>query len=95
MAASGLSCLARNGRAGVPALFLARGREPRGRKSRSRHCGKMIEAQPSCSQITPSMRPHRSRARRPLGRRHGGHGATQEVASLGKERKTPAYGKAS
>ena len=26
------------------ALFLARGREPRGRKSRRRHCGKAIEA---------------------------------------------------
>src|SRR5579871_3498371 len=45
MAAEGLSCPARNGRASVPrALFLARGREPRGRKSRRRHCGKAIEA---------------------------------------------------
>src|SRR5579871_4474312 len=45
MAAEGLSCPARNGRASVPrALFLARGREPRGRKSRRRHCGKTIEA---------------------------------------------------
>jgi hypothetical protein len=45
MAAERLSCLARNGRASVPrALFLARGREPRGRKSRRRHCGKAIEA---------------------------------------------------
>jgi len=38
MAAAGLSCLARNGP------------KPRGRKSRRRHCGKAIEALPSCGQ---------------------------------------------
>src|SRR5262249_28527519 len=52
-----LSWLARNGRTGVPALA---GGKPRGRKSRCRHCGKAIEALPSCGQIKPS----RGRARR-------------------------------
>jgi hypothetical protein len=49
--------------------------KPRGRKSRCRHCGKAIEAQPSCGQIAPSMRPRRSCARRPAGKlmRRWGH----------------------
>jgi hypothetical protein len=33
--------------------------KPRGRKSQHRHCGKAIEAQPSCGQIASSMRPRR------------------------------------
>jgi len=39
MAAARLSCLARNGRTGVPARSFARGGKPRGRKSHRRHCG--------------------------------------------------------
>jgi hypothetical protein len=69
--------------------------KPRGRKSQRRHCGKAIEAQPSCGQIASSMRTASSRARRPLGRRRGTHGATQEPAPQSEKTETLAYGKAS
>src|SRR5579863_7052370 len=39
MAAEGLSCLARNGRTGVPTGLAPWGGKPRGRKSRRRCCG--------------------------------------------------------
>ena len=42
-----------------------RGGKPRGRKSRRRHCGKAIEALPSCGPITPSRGRAGRRARQP------------------------------
>src|SRR5713101_6564478 len=66
--------------------FLAREEwaQPRGRKSRRRHCGKAIEALPSCGPITPS-RGRAGRAPDSLsGRRHGGHGSVQEAGLYGR-----------
>jgi hypothetical protein len=69
--------------------------KPRGRKSQRRHCGKAIEAQPSLWPDRVIDETASSRARRPLGRRRGGHGATQEAASPGEKTETLTYGKAS
>jgi hypothetical protein len=76
-----------------PRTLSCAGGEPRGRKSRRRRCGKAIEAQPSCGQIVPSMRPRQSRARRASGRSHGGLGPHKRRRSQG-EGGNPAHGKA-
>src|SRR5712692_6908077 len=76
--------------------FLAREEwaQPRGRKSRRRHCGKAIEALPSCGQITPS----RGRAGRVpdslARRRRGRHGPRKRSGATDEGTETLAYGKA-
>ena len=83
MAAGGLSWLARNGRRRGPRACGV------GRKSRRRHCGKAIEALPSCG----PMRPSRGRAGRapdsPSRRRRGRYGSVQEVRLYGRRNRTP------
>jgi hypothetical protein len=61
--------------------------KPRGRKSRRRHCGKAIEAQPSCGQIASSMRP-RGCVPDGLQGKSGVRGATQEPASPSEKSQT-------
>jgi hypothetical protein len=73
------------------ALFLARGASP-GEESRAAAvAARRSRRQPSCGQIAPSMRPRRSRARRPLGEDGGGHRASQKAAAFtGRMNRCPA-----
>jgi hypothetical protein len=79
-----------------PRTLSCAGREPRGRKSRRRHCGKAIEAQPSSGQITPSMRPRRVASQTDSKEEDmADMGPRKEAATLGEGVETLTYGKAS
>src|SRR5260370_2786 len=70
-----------------------RGGKPWGRKSRRRHCGKAIEALPSCGEITPS-RGRAGRAPDSLARRRRGrHGSVQEARLQGRRNRNPGVQK--
>jgi hypothetical protein len=75
-----------------PAHSFLRGGASPGEESRAAAvAARRSRRQPSCGQIATSMRPRRSRARRPLGEDGGGHGAAQEAAAFtGRMNRYPA-----